>query len=147
MPSFAIGDWLSALQHSAMTPDETFAALRRQWDNKMLEELRQEAERRASGIAFDALRIGRKRILLVVCITGHELVERLARLLEFQEGTAKSEDWNTFTLSAFVARAFSGGKIIFEELRDEYGRRNALALSAADPDSITTLEQLFALSP
>jgi hypothetical protein len=114
------------------------------WGKKSLEELRLEAEREVSGIAFEAIRAGGgQRFMLVLCATDIDQIALLERAFNFiDDGVA--EDWNTLTLAHLALRLMrNGGGLKFESIRDEYGRRTALVLIAGEPDSIRIIEGIF----
>ena len=124
-----------------MTPAELRNAVH-QWGAATLADLRSNAVNAPSGTAFTAVRVaGGPRSVLVVCITDIDQIARVERAVELVDD-AKCEDWNTFTLRDFVFPCLAGSGLVFEALRDEYGRRSALALGAGDPHSITIVERL-----
>jgi hypothetical protein len=124
-----------------MTPAELRNAAH-QWGAATLADLQASAVNAPSGTAFTAVRVaGGPRSVLVVCITDIDQIARVERAVELADD-AKAEDWATFTLRDFVSPCAMGTGIVFEALRDEYGRRSSLALGAADPHSITIVEAL-----
>ncbi|HEV2207917.1 MAG TPA: hypothetical protein VG167_04030 [Verrucomicrobiae bacterium] len=126
------------------TIDQLATVLLNTWAKKPLEELRLQAEHEKSGIALDALRLGTgQRLIIVLCATDIDQIARLEKVLEFVDDGA-SEDWTTFTVAHMAMRLMrNGGGLRFESLKDEYGRRSALALVAADPASVRAIETLF----
>lgn len=114
------------------------------WTSKTLEDLRVEAERGDSGISFDSIRADNgRRFMVVLCVADIDQIARLETGLDLIDDNA-TEDWNTLTLATLAMRAASnGGSLRFESQRDEFGRRSALALIAADPHSISLLENIF----
>jgi hypothetical protein len=123
-----------------------FAALfANAWGDKTLEELRCEADREETEIAFEALRASEgQRFMIVACVTDIDQIARLEQVLDLVDDNLK-EDWNTLTLADVAMRSARVGGMCFEALRDEYGRRSALALIAVDPRSIRMVETLFEL--
>ena len=122
---------------------EFAAIIAKKWTNKTLEDLRVEAERADTGIMFDAVRSSTGgRALIVACVTDLDQISRLEKALDLVDDGI-TEDWNTLSLSEVSMRSWRAGGLCFESLRDEYGRRSALALIAASPDSIRIIEAIF----
>lgn len=112
------------------------------WCNKTLAQLRAEAEREKTGVAFDALRpTGGPRLMMVVCITGAQASRLLQHVTLVEEGPRAA--WSAISLFDFVSRSMHGRALAFEIERDESGMVGALAISAAGPDSISKLEALL----
>ena len=110
-----------------------------------MEQLCIDAEREATGIAFESIRIkDGKRSIIVMCVTGIDQITRLEKAFDLVDDNI-IEDWNTLTLGDVAARAARGSGFCFEALRDESGRRSALVLIAAEPRSINILESAFSL--
>ena len=128
--------------------DQLATMLLNTWAKKSLEELRVQAEREHTGIAFESVRADRgQRFMLVLCATDIDQIALLERAFNFVDDGV-TEDWNTVTLAHLAMRLMrNGGGLRFESRRDEYGRRNALALIAAEPDSIRTVEGIFKMPP
>jgi hypothetical protein len=115
------------------------------WGTKTLEEFRVEAEREASGIKFESLRAdGGKRFIIIMCLTDIDQIARLEKAVNLVDD-GFTEDWSTFTLFKAVKRTMLGVGFSFESLRDEYGRRSAVVLTAAEPSSMRIIEALFKL--
>lgn len=124
--------------------EEIAARLARTWGKSTLAEFRLEAEREANGTLFESLRVeGGRRLVIVLCMTDVDQIAEVERALDMVDGP--TEDWNTLTLSDVVMRTAVGPGLSFECLRDEYGRRSAVILTAADPRSIQILERVFSL--
>lgn len=123
---------------------EFASQLAKNWGTKTLEDLRIEAEREATGIAFESIRAdGGQRFVVILCATDIDQIARLERAFNFVDDP-DSEDWSTVSLATLAVRMMrNGGGLRFESLRDEYSRRSALALIAADPDSIRMIEAVF----
>lgn len=115
------------------------------WTTKTLEDLRREAEKEDTGVKFDSFRAAAgQRFVIILCATGSAQIERLERVFDFGDDE-KIEDWSTLTLGMLLARAVPAARLLFESRRDSRGRRNAVALIAAEPDSIRMLEKLFTM--
>ena len=114
------------------------------WAKKPLEELRIDAEREASGIAFESFRAdGGQRFMIVLVATDVEQIALLEKAFELVDDGIV-EDWNEITLADLAFRVMrKRGGLRFESLRDEYGRRSALALIAAEPGSVRLIETFF----
>ncbi len=81
---------------------------------------------------------------VILCVADIDQIARLESRLDFVDDGIL-EDWNTLSLAEVTMRSARAGGLCFESLRDEHGRRNALALIAVGPDSITQLEGIFDL--
>jgi hypothetical protein len=115
------------------------------WGTKTLADLRGEAAGQESVFAYESVRIsGGQRCVLVICVTEADQVECLERQFEFF-GDETDEDWESLTLAEAVLRAFASGGTALESLPDEYKRRSAVVLIAAEPRSIMNLELLFGI--
>lgn len=123
---------------------EQFAAdLAKNWGDKTLRELRDEAEREKTQIAFESFRVaGGKRLFIIICVTDIDQIARLERSLRLVDEVA-DEDWNTLTLVRAAARTAAASGLAFESEHDEFGRRSALVLIATAPRSIQIIESLF----
>ncbi len=129
-----------------MIPNESLAKAAAHWCHKTLAQLRDEARAEKTGIAFDALRVaGGPRLMLVACITGDQ-APRLLRHITLVEELPRA-DWATLSLFDFAVRARSTGKLAFEIERDDSSMVSALAISAADPCSVSTLVEMLGLKP
>jgi len=127
-----------------MSPlEEQAAAVARAWSQKTLEDVRAEAVLAATGIAFDAVRLADgQRIAMVVCVTDMDQIARVVRVLGMELGE-DAPDWGALTLAALGILSCERATLIFEPCFDEYKRCSALALIAATPDSIRTLDVIF----
>ena len=124
--------------------DQLATALLNTWAKKTLEELRVEAERETSGIAFDAVRVNNKqRILVALCATDIDQIAMFEKAFRLVGSPPTSANWNTTTLAHVAMDAMRRGGFSFESRRDEFGRLSALALVAADPDSMRMMESVF----
>jgi hypothetical protein len=114
------------------------------WGGKTLEELRVEAEGEVTGIKFESVRAdGGQRFIIILCLTDLDQIAKLEAKLDLADDN-EPEDWNNVTLAELASRMVrNGGSLRFESLKDEFGRRSALALIAADPDSVSMVENLF----
>jgi hypothetical protein len=114
------------------------------WWKTSLEELRIQVEREDSGIAFESVRAdGGRRFMIVLCATEIDQIALLEKSFDFIDHGV-TEDWNKLTLAHLAIRLIqNGGGLRFESRKDEYGRRNALALVAIEPASIRILETIF----
>ena len=128
--------------------DQLAQMLLNTWARTSLGELRVKAEREATGIAFESVRADRgQRFMLVLCATDIDQIALLERAFNFVDDGV-TEDWNTVTLAHLAMRLMrNGGGLRFESLKDEFGRRSALALIAADPNSIRIIEGIFKMPP
>ena len=83
-------------------------------------------------------------LVLMLCLTDIDQIQTLERGFELRDDGTQ-EDWNTLTLGEVFRRTVLGSGIAFESSRDEYGRRAALVICAAEPQSIERLYVLFNL--
>jgi hypothetical protein len=122
---------------------ETALKMAGEWGEQTLEELRIEAASASTGLAYSALRgPGGGRICVVVCMA--DFTQALGGVgLEFSDD-CPVEDWSTLTLSEAALRALPSG-FVFPIRSVNFP--SALALIAADPDSITSMGELFVLPP
>ena len=81
---------------------------------------------------------------IVLCIAEADQIARVDKVFAYGAPTP-IEDWRRTPLKALVVRAIAAGGLIGEWLSDEYGRPSAVVLSAADPRSITRLEEVFVM--
>lgn len=115
------------------------------WTRRTLEDLRQDADRAEDSIAFDAIRAAdSRRIVVAVCVADIDQISRLEPLLRSWLDVGE-ERWESVTLSDFMTRAVAAREVVFTSVRDEYGRRSALALICATPDSVARIESVFKL--
>jgi len=125
--------------------EEIAAELAKRWFGKTLEDFRIEAEKAPGGVAFESVRAqDGRRFITLVCIADIDEIARVEQELQLVDDNI-IEDWNTLSLADLVVRTFLGGELRFESRRDEFGRRSALVLIAADPRSIRIIERLFVL--
>lgn len=128
-----------------MDIEEVAQQIRDKWSNKTLAEFRIEAERESSGMVYESFRPDTgQRLVLVLCLTDIDQIQTLERGFELRDDGIE-EDWNTLTLGEVFRRTVLGSGIAFESLRDEYGRRAALVICTAEPQSIARLRALFNL--
>jgi hypothetical protein len=125
---------------------EQFAShLAKTWGAKTLEELRVEAEREDSGISFESIRAnGEQRLVVVLCATDLDKIAKLEKVFDLVDSGA-DENWNILTLADATVRTVRRGGLSFEALRDEFGRRSAVVLIAAEPTSMRVIETVFDL--
>ncbi len=128
-----------------MDIEEAAQQIRDKWNNKTLAEFRIEAERESSGMVYESFRLDAgQRLVLMLCLTDIDQIQTLERGFELSDDGTQ-EDWNTLTLGEVFRRTVLGSGIAFESSRDEYGRRAALVICAAEPQSIQRLYVLFNL--
>lgn len=112
---------------------------------KTLEVFRVEAERQAKGTLYESIRLdGGQRFMIVMCLTDVDQIARLEKAVDLVDD-GSTEDWNTLTLADVAMRTVRGVGFGFESLRDEYGRRSAVVLTATDPRSMRIVETIFNL--
>ena len=122
-----------------MDIEEAAQQIRDTWTNKTLADLRNEAERESIGMVYESFRLDTgQRIVLMLCLTDVDQIQTLEHGFELRDDGTQ-EDWNTLTLGEVFRRTVLGSGIAFESLRDEYGRRAALVICAAEPQSIERL--------
>jgi hypothetical protein len=125
-----------------MDIEEAAQQIRDNWNNKTLAEFRIEAERESTGVVYESFRLDAgQRLVLMLCLTDIDQIQSLERSFELRDDGTQ-EDWNTLTLGEVFRRTVLGSGIAFESLHDEYGRRAALVICAAEPQSI---ERLYVL--
>jgi hypothetical protein len=125
-----------------MDIEEAAQQIRDTWNNKTLVDLRSEAERESTGMVYESFRLDAgQRIVLMLCLTDVDQIQTLQRGFDLRDDGTQ-EDWNTLTLGEVFRRTVLGSGIAFESLHDEYGRRTALVICAAEPQSI---ERLYVL--
>lgn len=128
-----------------MDIEEAAQQIRDKWNNKTLAEFRSEAERESTGMVYESFRLDTgQRLVLMLCLTDLDQVQTLQRGFQLRDDVSQ-EDWNTLTLGEVFRRTILGSGIAFESSRDEYGRRAALVICAAEPQSIERLYVLFNL--
>ena len=116
------------------------------WGKTQLEDLRIQADRETSGIAFESTRADDgKRLMIVLGATDIDQIALLEKNFDFvDDGITK--DWNALSLARLAMHLMqNGGGSRFMTRRDEYQRRNALALIAIDPAPIRIIETVFKL--
>ena len=125
-----------------MDIEEAAQQIRDKWNNKTLAEFRIEAERESTGMVYESFCLDAgQRLVLMLCLTDIDQIQTLERGFELRDDGTQ-EDWNTLTLGEVFRRTVLGSGIAFESSRDEYGRRAALVICAAEPQSI---ERLYVL--
>jgi hypothetical protein len=124
---------------------EIAAHLAKTWGSKTLEDLRVEAEKEQTGIAFESMRaqVG-QRFMIIICLTDVDQITLIEKALDLVDDGVE-EDWSTLTLAAIAMRTAKGVGFAFESQRDEYKRRSALVLAATEPQSVKLMETMFAL--
>jgi hypothetical protein len=128
-----------------MDIEEAAQQIRDTWNNKTLVDLRTEAERESTGMVYESFRLDAgQRIVLMLCLTDVDQIQTLQRGFDLRDDGTQ-EDWNTLTLGEVFRRTVLGSGIAFESLRDEYGRRAALVICAAEPQLIERLDVLLNL--
>jgi hypothetical protein len=128
-----------------MDIEEAAQQIRDNWNNKTLAEFRIEAERENTGMVYESFRLDAgQRLVLMLCLTDIDQIQALEGGFELSDDGTQ-EDWNTLTLGEVFRRTVLGSGIAFESLRDEYGRRAALVICAAEPQSIERLYVLCSL--
>lgn len=128
-----------------MTPKEIVDVMARAWGGKTLAALQRQAAAETNGNAFDALReAGGRRWLLVMCMTRVDQIAKVESLLELPPG-GEEMDWEGTTLAEAFARGPMAGTLVCWSLTDGQWRRKAVVLIAADPCSVTRLEEMFNL--
>ena len=126
-----------------MDIEEVAQQIRDEWNNKTLAEFRIEAERESTGMVYESFGVDAgQRLVLMLCVTDIEQIQTLERGFELRDDGTQ-EDWNTLTLGEVFRRTVLGSGIAFESLRNEYGKRAALVLCAAEPQTIERLYVLF----
>jgi hypothetical protein len=125
--------------------EEIAALLVKTWGTKTLEDFRVEAEHETNGTLFESLRAdGGQRLIVVVCLTDPGQIKLIEDAVELVDNP-NPEDWNALTLSTVAYRTAFGAGFGFESRRDDYGRRSALVLIAAEPRSMHIMETIFSL--
>jgi hypothetical protein len=128
-----------------MDIEEVAQQIRDEWNNKTLAEFRIEADRESTGMVYESFGLDAgQRLVLMLCLTDIEQIQTLERCFELKDDGTQ-EDWNTLTLGEVFRRTVLGSGIAFESTRDEYGRRAALVICAAEPQSIERLHVFFNL--
>jgi hypothetical protein len=128
-----------------MNIEEIAEQIRGKWNNKVLADFRSEAEREENGVAYESFSLkSGQRLALMLCLTDIEQIQTIERGFELRDDGSQ-EDWNALTLGEVFRRTILGSGIAFESLRDDYGRRAALVICAAEPQSIERLRVLFNL--
>jgi hypothetical protein len=128
-----------------MDIEEAAQQIRDEWNNKTLAEFRIEAERENTGMVYESLRLNAgQRLVLMLCLTDIDQIQSLERSFELRDDDTQ-ENWNTLTLGEVFRRTVLGSGIAFESLHDDYGRRAALVLCAAEPRLIERLYSSFNL--
>jgi hypothetical protein len=131
-----------------MDRTELVATMNREWKTITLEHMRQQALDTAEGVTFRALRGSDGcRIVVVVCFVDPD---RLATMELAPDGNAlRWSEWRNAHISDLVAGALVAGHVTTHVLSANRESTNpsisALALIAADPDSIVKLTSLFVI--
>lgn len=117
------------------------------WGLRTLGELHRAAEAEPEGVAFSALRVGKTRTVLVVCVVRPDLIEYLSATAELTEPDT-GDQWDRVALAELLAEAMASGQGSRTLRADNRASRlSAVALTAATPDSIRMLEKVFVLPP
>lgn len=133
-----------------MTNVDQMMALLGKLSGKTLEDLRAEALVEVSGIKFDAIRAENgPRFLVVMCVTKGADIQQLSAGLALDRFPPIRQDWSSIVLSDLVTMAIQGlrsgqssGFIAVPRI-SQAGKRDALVLICAGPDSIAKLESVF----
>lgn len=130
-----------------MHPDDPALDIAADWGRRSLGALLRAARADPGGVAFSGLRAGATRSVLVVCAVRPDVIEYLAATTELPEPDTEGE-WDRVALVDELARASASGQGI-RALggANRASRLSAVALTAAEPDSIRSLEKFFALPP
>jgi hypothetical protein len=122
-----------------MDVEKVAQQIRDEWNNKTLAEFRIEAERESTGMVYESFLLDTgQRLVIMMCLTDIGHIQTLERGFELRDDGTQ-EDWNTLTLAEVFRRTVLGSGMAFESLRDEYGRRAALVICAAEPRAIERL--------
>jgi hypothetical protein len=128
-----------------MDIEEAAQQIHDKWNNKTLAEFRIEAERENTGMVYESFCLNSdQRLVLMLCLTAIDQIQTLERDFELRDDGTQ-EDWNALTLGEVFRRTILGSGMAFESLRDEYGRRAALVICAAEPQLIERLYSSFDL--
>jgi hypothetical protein len=128
-----------------MDIEEAAQQIQDKWNNKTLAEFRIEAECESTGMVYESFRLDAgQRLVLMLCLTDIDQIQTLERGFELRDDGTQ-EDWNALTLGEVFRRTVLGSGMAFQSLRDEYGRRVALVICAAEPQSIERLYSSFNL--
>ncbi len=123
--------------------DQATDTFMKQWGNKTLEDLRQDALREQNGIVFESIRAENgPRIILLVCVSDPDKLPVFERGLHLPK-TRSPVDWTTTSIGSTFCKIGPSAGLRYEDLRDETGTLTALTLFASDPESVNTLEKLF----
>jgi hypothetical protein len=128
-----------------MDIEEAAQQIHDKWNNKTLAEFRIEAERENTGMVYESFCLNSdQRLVLMLCLTAIDQIQTLERDFELRDDGTQ-EDWNALTLGEVFRRTILGSGMASESLRDEYGRRAALVICAAEPQLIERLYSSFDL--
>lgn len=127
-----------------MNFDVELERISNEWASVSFENLYQRALDAAGGVSFSSLRVSAgPRMFLVVCFADPDLIDSM--VVDPSMQYRQSTDWKNLFISDAVVDAFRTGNVEGFVRLDNTGRKSALALIAATPDSITKLGQLITL--
>jgi hypothetical protein len=129
-------------------PPKEFEALAQQmpvpWTWRTLRALRDQALIAADGVAHDAVKdAGGRRVVMLLCITNPEQINRIERVLGVAVEADPSRDWERATLFETALRTALEGGFTYESMRGEGGARTAIALCAAGQKGMRVIESFF----
>lgn len=126
--------------------ENVLAQLEKHLGGQTLATLRDEAAKEMNGVCWKSVRTDKgPRWFLLFCFTdGYERrkLDHLAPKAGIDFG-----DWRSVSLTEAVARAILQREFIYAFDLKSPDRSRAIVLIAADPDSVTTLQEAFNLPP
>lgn len=115
------------------------------WGDKTLIKFRDEARKESNGTVFESLKAeDGPRLMIIVCVTDPEQIDLLSSIIKFSEEVSPA-DWNSLTLAEMMMRTDAGVGLSYEDLRNESGTRIAVTLCATKPETVRTIETIFAM--
>lgn len=123
--------------------EELIQRMTLRWNEMSLRTLEDEARREPTGIKFEAVRIdGGVRMMIAIVVTEPGLMSRVS--VRPQE-EATREQWDGALGRRFMEAFAARGLMILHRGFSGEGSSRAVALIAADPDSMAKITELFDL--
>jgi hypothetical protein len=98
----------------------------------------------SDGTAYDTVKDkGGRRIVMLVCVTHPEQINRIEKVLGVASEVQPSRDWEQTTLFEAALRTALEGGFSYESVRGEGGKRTAIAFCAAGDKGMRVVESLF----
>jgi hypothetical protein len=127
-----------------MNLDEVVSALTNNWGANTLQDLLKRAVDSDTELAFSAIGANGVRFVIALCTTNSDQIAAFGKRFDLETDTG-SDDWRTLRLAGLARRALEERTILTFVRKRPDKTVSALALIAADPESIVTLTTLFVI--